>query len=180
MASGIPESSKGAGSIGPYLAPGESVTTTYQGEPEHENDHPPFYALTDRRFIEISKQSENSEETVSVEAYPLAESTTIHIDRTEEGSGLDSEYGLAAAISGLFGLFIMVFPSSGAQKLGLFMMGGLFLTVAILLALIGWDNGSGEVVLQIEQKRDSKSVTLPLAAQEFVESVASGVGAHQS
>jgi len=176
----MPESSKGAGSIGPYLAPGETVTTTFQDDPENQSDNPPFYALTDRRFIEISKDSQNNEETVSVEAYPLSESTTVQIDRTEEGSGLDMEYGIAALISGLFGLFVLAIPGSGVAKAGSIMFGGGFLVVALVLFLIGWDNTSGEVALQIEQKRDSKSVTLPLAAQEFAESVASGVGAHQS
>lgn len=161
--------------VSQYLAPGESIEDSLLIEPERPHNDPIFYAVTDRRLIEMT----SSGDSVSVTLEPLERARSVEVSRTEGTDNRDAYIALAAGC-GLLGLLMIALTASTGQAA--FLIVGLLLIGVGLLFGIGAasESSPGQVDLSVYFPNRERSISLPESGENFAQRVTTVVGAHQS
>lgn len=166
-----------------FLAPGESVESAFH-EPRESVSQPNYYALTDRRLIELTeRQTDDDEREIAFRSHPLERATGISVKRIEDDGGeMDEEMIAAALISGFAGLVAAILPVPGSFGELIFGIGILLVVVGLIFAVIGLDGSSGgrnQIRLWVGQPESSTSITMPIEGEGFAQNVAAQIGRHQ-
>ena len=169
--------------ITPFLAPGESVESVFH-ESGEQWQHPNYYALTDRRLVELTERRTDDDETkIEFRSHPLGDATHVSVQRVEpDGSDTDDEMVAAGILSALCGVGAFVLFGSGEMGAFFNLAGVLFVVVGIVLVALGFDGSSGgtaKIRLRVGQPDRRVSIGLPVTGENFAQDVAAQIGRHQ-
>lgn len=164
--------------IQPYLASKERVLETYQRQPKREGERPPFYALTNRRLLELKRgKNDNNRGEITLTARPIDQVTGVRVKRTADGSDHDDEMIIAGALAGVAGLVLALFPAPGDLRPILIVAGAILGIVGLILFFEGQGSGEdGKIEIQLFEEDTTRSTTLPIGAEGFAQAVAARLG----
>lgn len=131
-----------------FLAPGESLQAVFN--PEHRLR---FYAVSDRRWIELTEGGPGNDEKLAIEAVNLRNTTSVKVE--QEGEEDPDVPGLViGSVLTVAGVIAISFGMGSGETAAFVIGGGLGLIGAlIVIASVDTDDGSIEISINAPQKR---------------------------